>query len=43
MVKGGWGASNRAKNYVKRGSGVGGGFHGKLETSPQSKNNISHK
>ena len=25
MVKGGWGASNRAKNYVKRGTGVGGG------------------
>ena len=25
MVKGGWGANNRAKNYVKRGTGVGGG------------------
>lgn len=29
LVKGGWGASNRAKNYVKKGSGIGGGFHGR--------------
>jgi len=28
MVKGGWGANNRAKNYVKRGTGVGGGYYG---------------
>ncbi len=43
MVKGGWGANNRAKNYTKQGSGIGGGYHGKIETSPQSKNNKSHK
>jgi hypothetical protein len=28
MVKGGWGANNRAKNYAKRGSGTGGGYYG---------------
>ena len=28
MVKGGCGANNRAKNYVKRGPGVGGGQYG---------------
>lgn len=28
MVKGGWGANNRAKHYIKRGSGVGGGHYG---------------
>lgn len=43
MVKGGWGANNRAKNYVKRGSGVGGGYHGPIELSPNSKNSKSHK
>jgi hypothetical protein len=30
MVKGGWGANNRAKNYVKRGSGAGGGHYGQV-------------
>ena len=39
MVKGGWGASNRAKNYVKRGSGIGGGYHGRMEKSPQNRSN----
>ncbi len=29
LVEGGWGASNRAKNYIKRGTGIGGGSHGK--------------
>ena len=44
MVKGGWGASNRAKNYVKRGTGVGGGHISKSELSPQSKSGgKSHK
>ena len=44
LVKGGWGASNRAKNYVKRGSGVGGGSHGKNELSPPSRaSGKSHK
>lgn len=44
MVKGGWGANNRAKNYVKRGTGVGGGHVSKAEVSPQSKSgNKSHK
>lgn len=44
MVKGGWGASNRAKNYVKRGSGVGGGHISRSELSPQNKSGSkSHK
>jgi hypothetical protein len=43
-VKGGWGANNRAKNFVKRGTGVGGGSHGKVETSPNNHSNSkSHK
>lgn len=44
LVKGGWGANNRAKNYIKRGSGIGGGYHGKMDGSPNSKSNgKSHK
>lgn len=44
MVKGGWGASNRAKNYVKRGSGMGGGHISRSELSPQNKSaSKSHK
>jgi hypothetical protein len=44
LVKGGWGASNRAKNYVKKGSGIGGGYHGRSEVSPTSKSpGKSHK
>jgi hypothetical protein len=42
MVKGGWGANNRAKQYVKRGSGVGGGHYGQVETTPP-KSNKSHR
>lgn len=30
MVKGGWGANNRAKNYAKRGTGTGGGYYGQV-------------
>lgn len=44
MVKGGWGANNRAKNYIKRGTGVGGGHISRSELSPQSKSGgKSHK
>jgi hypothetical protein len=44
LVKGGWGANNRAKNYIKRGTGVGGGSHGKGELSPPSRSGgKSHK
>jgi len=42
MVKGGWGANNRAKNYVKRGTGVGGGYYGLVDSTPP-KNNKSHR
>jgi hypothetical protein len=43
MVKGGWGANNRAKNYVKKGFGVGGGHYGTSDSSTPPKNNKSHK
>lgn len=43
MVKGGWGANNRAKNYVKRGSGVGGGHYGQLDSATPPKSNKSHR
>jgi len=43
MVKGGWGANKRAKNFVRRGSGIGGGYQGKIDTSTQNKNGKSHK
>jgi hypothetical protein len=45
MVKGGWGANNRAKNYIKKGFGVGGGHYGTADSSitPPKNNNKSHK
>jgi len=43
MVKGGWGANNRAKNYVKRGSGVGGGHYGQLDSPTPPKSTKSHR
>ena len=43
MVKGGWGANNRAKNYVKRGSGVGGGYYGQLDSPTPPKSTKSHR
>ena len=43
MVQGGWGAHQRAKHYVKRGTGAGGGFYGNVELSPPQKSSKSHK
>ena len=43
MVQGGFGAHQRAKNYVKKGTGVGGGFYGKADLSPPQKSSKSHK
>ena len=43
MVKGGWGANKRAKNYVKRGSGAGGGHYGEIEYNTPPKINKSHR
>ena len=45
LVKGGWGPRNRANHYVKKNSGVGGGYSAKMEhsPSPQHGNNKSHK
>lgn len=34
MVKGGWGAHQRANNYVKKNTGVGGGNCSKVDRSP---------
>lgn len=39
LVKGkGWGPQNRGQNFTKKGTGVGGGQIGTLETSPGGKN-----
>jgi hypothetical protein len=44
LVKGGWGASNRARNFVRQGSGVGGGYHGRMNPSPPNRSGSkSHK
>jgi hypothetical protein len=46
-VKGGWGAHNRANNFVKKNTGGGGGYTSKMEESrtpsPGAKVNKSHK
>jgi hypothetical protein len=44
LVKGGWGPHKRANNYVKKNTGVGGGYCSKMEGSPNSsKPTKSHK
>jgi hypothetical protein len=43
LVKGGWGPHNRANNYVKKNTGVGGGYCSKMEESPSPKLKKSHK
>ena len=43
LVKGGWGPHKRANNYIKKNTGVGGGYSSKMETSPPSKPVKSHK
>lgn len=44
LVKGGWGPRNRANQYVKKNSGVGGGYSAKMDHSPSPQaNNKSHK
>lgn len=38
LVKGkGWGPQNRGQNFVKKGTGVGGGHVGNLDNSPGNK------
>lgn len=43
-MKGGWGPHNRANNFVKKNTGVGGGYCSKMDDSPSpGKVNKSHK
>lgn len=43
LVKGkGWGPQNRGQNFIKKGTGVGGGQVGTMDTSPGTKNRKTH-